>query len=136
MKPRGGTTPRRCTARSSRTGKPCQRAPIVGGTVCATHGGRAPQVRRAAEARIAALVHPSLDTLARALEADDIHAAIRAARDLLDRAGIGAPSRVELEHELRIGPIVEELEARRVRRGPRPVPTPAPEASEVDAYVV
>jgi hypothetical protein len=44
----------RCTARSSRTGKRCAKAPIAGGTVCPTHGGRAPQVKAAAAARIEA----------------------------------------------------------------------------------
>lgn len=41
----------RCTGRSSRTGKPCQRYPVNGAKVCATHGGRAPQVKAAAKAR-------------------------------------------------------------------------------------
>lgn len=40
----------RCTAKNNR-GEPCGRAPIKGGTVCPTHGGRAPQVKAAAEQR-------------------------------------------------------------------------------------
>lgn len=88
---------RRCTARSSRSGRPCQRAPIKGGSVCATHGGSAPQVKAAARDRIAALVDPAIDALQRALKHRDVHAAIRAARDLLDRAGYAAPKRVELD---------------------------------------
>lgn len=49
------TTPdgkRRCTATSTRSGKPCQAPPIKGGTVCVTHGGRAPQVKAAAARRL------------------------------------------------------------------------------------
>lgn len=46
--------PRQCTAHSSRTGKPCAKAPIVGGTVCTVHGGRAPQVKAKAAERIEA----------------------------------------------------------------------------------
>ncbi len=42
-----------CTATSSRTGKRCRQRPIRGGTVCATHGGSAPQVQRKAAERLA-----------------------------------------------------------------------------------
>lgn len=41
----------RCTARTSRGA--CRRWPVKGATVCATHGGRAPQVRAAADRRLA-----------------------------------------------------------------------------------
>lgn len=44
----------RCTATSTRSGARCRQRPISGGTVCVTHGGRAPQVRAAATARLAA----------------------------------------------------------------------------------
>jgi hypothetical protein len=44
---------RTCTARSSRTGQPCRRFPVHGATVCPSHGGRAPQVQRAATLRLA-----------------------------------------------------------------------------------
>lgn len=37
---------RQCQAKSSRSGRRCQKAAIQGGTVCRTHGGAAPQVRR------------------------------------------------------------------------------------------
>lgn len=45
--------PRRCGARSSRTGEPCRAWAVVGATVCVAHGGAAPQVRRAAARRLA-----------------------------------------------------------------------------------
>lgn len=41
-----------CSATTS-AGKPCRKFAIVGGTVCATHGGSAPQVKAAAARRIA-----------------------------------------------------------------------------------
>ena len=41
----------RCTAVSSRTGEPCRRWAIVGGSVCAVHGGTAPTVRAKAQER-------------------------------------------------------------------------------------
>ena len=47
------TDRRQCTATSSRTGQRCERAPIKGGSVCTTHGGRAPHVVAAAQQRLA-----------------------------------------------------------------------------------
>jgi hypothetical protein len=60
------------------------------------HGGAAPQVRQAAAARLAALVDPALDTLQRALRSSDLGVAVRAARDVLDRAGYRASTQVDL----------------------------------------
>jgi hypothetical protein len=45
--------PRQCTAKSARTGLRCRKFAIHGGTVCDRHGGRAPQVKRAAARRVA-----------------------------------------------------------------------------------
>lgn len=42
-----------CTATSKRSQERCKRAPVPGSTVCPVHGGSAPQVRRAAEQRLA-----------------------------------------------------------------------------------
>lgn len=49
--------PRRCTAHL-KSGQQCKKRPIVGGHVCATHGGAAPQVKRKAAERIADLIDP------------------------------------------------------------------------------
>lgn len=49
---------RTCTAKSSQSGLRCRRAPILGGTVCASHGGLAPQVKRKAAERLADLIDP------------------------------------------------------------------------------
>lgn len=92
---RRGSMRRQCSATSKRSGQRCRRAPIVGGTVCVTHGGGAPQVKLAARERIAALVDPAIDALQRALRHRDIGVAVRAARDLLDRAGFVAPKPIE-----------------------------------------
>ena len=43
---------RQCTGHK-RTGERCTKAPIVGATVCWTHGGAAPQVRATAQRRLA-----------------------------------------------------------------------------------
>ena len=80
---------RRCTAKSQRAGRRCLKAPIQGGTVCETHGGGAPQVKRAAALRLLDLVDPALATLQGAMA--DHQASwsdrLRAAADVLDRAG-------------------------------------------------
>lgn len=44
--------PKRCKAKSSRTREACRRWAMVGGDTCASHGGRAPQVRRKAAERV------------------------------------------------------------------------------------
>jgi hypothetical protein len=57
------TNPARCTAHRT-NGQPCARAPIKGHTVCATHGGSAPQVKDAAARHLAvAAVTAELDRL-------------------------------------------------------------------------
>lgn len=43
----------RCTATAKGTGERCKRRPIPGGTVCVKHGGGAPAVRAAGQARLA-----------------------------------------------------------------------------------
>ncbi|PTU55376.1 hypothetical protein DBB34_14565 [Sphaerisporangium cinnabarinum] len=45
--------PRPLCRGTNRRGGPCQKPPIPGGTVCPAHGGKAPQVRAAAERRLA-----------------------------------------------------------------------------------
>ena len=43
--------PLKCAAKRS-DGKPCERWPVKGSTVCPSHGGRAPQVKAAAKRRL------------------------------------------------------------------------------------
>lgn len=45
-------TPRRCKAKSSRTGDQCRKRPMRGQAVCGSHGGRSPIAKAAAERRL------------------------------------------------------------------------------------
>ena len=88
---------RTCTARK-KDGTPCKRPPIKGGTVCMSHGGAAPQVRRKANERLLQGVPKMLSELKRIAFNDSIPANVRLAaiRDWLDRAGIGESDKHEL----------------------------------------
>lgn len=79
---------RRCTA-TARSGTRCGRRPIPGGTVCNLHGGKAPQVRAAAQHRLLEavdIVAAELVRIATSGESDAVR--LSACRDLLDRVGL------------------------------------------------
>ncbi len=62
------------------------------------HGGRAPQVRAAAQLRILSLVNPALHELARLVkEADADSVKLSAVKDVLDRAGLAAAQITKME---------------------------------------
>lgn len=95
--------PKHCKARSSRTGEPCKKYAIVGGDVCNTHGGSAPQVREAARKRILRMVDDALTGMAAlagiagsGLGAESEAVRQRALADILDRAGLKPSDRIEL----------------------------------------
>jgi hypothetical protein len=92
---------RRCTAKA-RSGIRCRRSPIPGGAVCAMHGGKAPQVQRTAQQRLAALIDPALDAMERALRSRNMRAVVAAARDILDRTTGRAALPLKHSGELRI----------------------------------
>src|SRR3546814_19061831 len=80
---------RQCTAKSTTTGERCTKAPIRGGTVCATHGGSAPPVPKKAALRLLELVDPAIAVLAREMvNADQSADPPRAANSVLDPAGV------------------------------------------------
>ena len=87
---------RRCTAHSSRTGERCKKAAIKGGGVCASHGGKAPQVQRSARERLAELIEPALEGLHKALKSNDLPTIVRASQIVLDRCGFHPSQAVEL----------------------------------------
>ena len=85
---------RRCTATAHHTKQRCKKAAILGGVVCQTHGGGAPQVKKAARERLNDLIDPAINELGRRVEDRDNPAlALRAAQDILDRAGYKSPRR-------------------------------------------
>jgi hypothetical protein len=87
----GQLTRRKCTAHSSQTGAPCKAWAIQGGTVCATHGGRAPQVKRKAEERLQALVDPAIVALQEIVSDAKHPQRMAAVKEILERDGrIGA----------------------------------------------
>lgn len=88
--------PIRCQAHTS-SGKPCRAWAIVGGFVCRTHGGSAPQVRAAANRRLLALAPRAVQVIADLLEhAESEPVRLKAATELLDR-GIGKAVDVTLD---------------------------------------
>jgi len=86
----------RCAARLSNGSRQCERWAINGSTVCATHGGRAPQVKRSAKERLAELVEPALTGLRKALKSNDLATIVRASQIVLDRCGFHPSRAIEL----------------------------------------
>lgn len=105
-----------CSAKRS-SGEPCKRQAISGGNVCATHGGSAPQVKKRAEERLAALVDPALAKLSKIVRSKlNGNVQLQAARDILDRNGYKPKDVVVVE-----GDIVSALNRGLARAGKDPV---------------
>jgi hypothetical protein len=89
--------PVQCKA-TNRQGNRCGRYAIPGGAVCVLHGGSAPQVREAARRRMLAFAPQALRVLESVAKDVNAPAAarVRAASDLLDRAGLKAATELEV----------------------------------------
>ena len=89
----------RCTARSKRTGERCRLPSMLGGNVCRSHGGAAPQTRAKAQRRLQqaadVLVQRLLSFALDGRVADPV--ALAAIRDALDRAGLNPKTAIEIE---------------------------------------
>ena len=103
-----------CTA-TNREGNQCGRAPIVGGTVCSAHGGKAPQVKAAGVRRMMEdLLGPAMVEIARIIQEPGVSDNVKATviRDLLDRTGHKPVKQVEmmptLEQVARLQSLVDD----------------------------
>lgn len=88
----------RCSA-TNRAGNQCGRRPIPGGTVCVMHGGKAPQVKAAAQKRLDELRPAAIQYLDWLLTQREFPSAgLGAARDVLDRNDGKPRESVAVEH--------------------------------------
>lgn len=98
---------RRCTATAKNADatmdwpadrRRCRRTATPGSPVCTTHGSRTPQAARKARLRLIELVDPAIATVARLMaNADSEAVRLRAAENVLDRAGYPRRSEVDIE---------------------------------------
>jgi hypothetical protein len=88
---------RQCKA-TNRAGERCQKPPLVGQTICAMHGGKAPAVLAAAKRRLLEAAEPVVVGLLEIFE-DKAHTEardrIRAGFGILDRAGLTPETNVQ-----------------------------------------
>ena len=102
---------RRCTAHK-KDGNRCKKAAILGGTVCGTHGGSAPQVRNKARQRIMDAADPAAARMVELMASLDERISLAASRDLLDRAGHKAPTEIAILSDEALLAALEEERAR------------------------
>jgi hypothetical protein len=102
--------PRRCHAKSMRTGKPCGKYAMKGQRVCRTHGGgtkaamaRAQERVELADLKLRGLTSKAVEVLENLIDgADSESVVLSAAKDILDRGGLKAKDRVEVEASITV----------------------------------
>lgn len=99
-----------CTAHKT-DGTPCKAPVVRGARVCIKHGAAAGHVRAAAYARLERLVDPAISTLRETMMRGESHAVrLKAAESILDRAGIVAEQKVEVDNQVTIKVSYEDVE--------------------------
>jgi hypothetical protein len=90
--------PARCGAKK-RDGEPCRRFPLRGTNRCRLHGGASPQAQAKARERILGAADLAAQRLIEFMNDKRVPWPVRlsAARDLLDRAGLGAKNELTVE---------------------------------------
>jgi hypothetical protein len=90
--------PARCGAKK-RDGEPCRRFPLKGTNRCRLHGGASPQAQARARERILGAADLAAQRLIEFMNDKRVPWPVRlsAARDLLDRAGLGARNELTVE---------------------------------------
>ena len=102
----------RCTAHRS-NGEPCKAFAIRGASVCVTHGGAAKQVRERARQRLAGMIDPALDNLAKLLVHHNGSVRLRAIENVLDRNDLGVlREAIEAHNQVTIQVQYAEVELR------------------------
>jgi hypothetical protein len=102
-----------CKAKRS-DGQPCRSPAIKGGRVCRVHGGSTRHIREAANKRIDELVMPAVSKLRVLMLRGESHAIqLKAAESILDRAGIVAERKVELDNQVTISVSYQDVELAR-----------------------
>ena len=126
-----------CTAHR-RNGDQCRRSAIKGSNVCATHGGSAPQVKRAAQVRLMMAADRVAGLLLQIADDQKVPVQVRLAamRDILDRAGLVATQQIALAAEVTTQTWEQRADAAVVDWGELAELMPPTDTNVVDAELV
>ena len=103
------THPRQCTAKSKRSGTRCGKYAMKAQRVCSFHGGRAPRalanaqkaVERA-DLRLRGLTPDAVEVLEKLLHANSEAVVLGSVKDIVDRGGLKAAHRIEVDSEITV----------------------------------
>ena len=110
-----------CTAKRS-NGEPCKAQAIRGGNVCRVHGGSAPQVRRKAAERLAALIDPAIGILGASMsQKKDARLRLSAAMDVLNRNNLTGKQQIEVSGGMTWAETLRRKQAERAIRRAEPI---------------